>query len=99
MSLGELIWSTGPRKALTSVAGLVAAVGGAIVDVIALAGCGEDNGKRFSVHYGKGGWWAHIEGHAYPFGAWRMDRGPYPYRWMAEMEFPIERLTKDGLRK
>jgi len=33
-------------------------------------------GKQFSVHYGRGGWWAHIEGHAYPFGAWRMDRGP-----------------------
>ena len=54
--------------------------------------------KAFSVHKGHGGWWAHIEGHAYPFGTWRMDRGPYPFRWMAELEFPIERLTKDGPR-
>ena len=59
-------------------------------------------GKTFSVHYSFGpgrGWWAHIEGHAYPFGAWRMDRGPYLFRWMAELEFPIERLTKDGPRR
>lgn len=56
-------------------------------------------GKHFSVHKGRGGWWAHIEGHAYPFGAWRMDRGPYPFKWMAELEFPIERLTKDGPRR
>lgn len=56
-------------------------------------------GKRFSVHWGRGGWWAHIEGHAYPFGAWRMDRGPYPFRWMAELEFPIERMTEDGPRR
>jgi hypothetical protein len=57
-------------------------------------------GKRFCVYRGdRGGWWAHIEGHAYPFGAWRMDRGPYPFRWMAALEFPIERLTKDGPRR
>lgn len=58
-------------------------------------------GKRFSVHYygGRFGWWAHIEGHAYPFGAWRMDSGPYPFRWMAELAFLIERLTKDGPRR
>ncbi len=56
--------------------------------------------KYFCVYRGeRGGWWAHIEGHAYPFGAWRMDRGPYPFRWMAELEFPIERLTKDGPRR
>jgi hypothetical protein len=61
-----------------------------------------EQGKRFSVHYSYGnaaghgkGWWAHIEGHAYPFGAWRMDRGPYLFRWMAELAFPIERWTKD----
>lgn len=58
-----------------------------------------ESGKKFSVHRGFGGWWAHIEGTAYPFGAWRMDRGPYPFRWMALMEFPIERLTKDGPRR
>jgi len=57
-------------------------------------------GKRFYVYKGtRGGWWAHIEGYAYPFGAWRMDRGPYPFRWMAELEFPIERWTKDGPRR
>ena len=56
-------------------------------------------GKQFSVHKAFNGWWAHIEGHAYPFGRWRMDRGPYPFRWMAELEFPIERLTKDGPRR
>ena len=59
----------------------------------------EQPGKKFSVYQGRGGWWAHIEGHAYPFGAWRMDRGPYPFRWMALLEFPIERLTKDGPRR
>lgn len=59
----------------------------------------ERSTKKFSVHYGRGGWWAHIEGHAYPFGAWRMDRGPYPFRWMAELAFPIERLTRDGPRR
>jgi hypothetical protein len=57
------------------------------------------SGKLFSVHRGRWGWWAHIEGNAYPFGAWRMDRGPYPFKWMAELEFPIERLTKDGPRR
>jgi hypothetical protein len=56
-------------------------------------------GKSFSVYKGRGGWWAHIEGNAYPFGAWRMDRGPYPFRWMAELEFPIERWTNDGPRR
>lgn len=64
------------------------------------------SGKKFYVkyHYGTSsgsgrGWWAHIEGHASPFGAWNMTRGPYPFRWMAELEFPIERLTKDGPRR
>lgn len=33
MSIGALIWSTGPRKAITSVAATIAAVGGAIVAV------------------------------------------------------------------
>ena len=57
-------------------------------------------GKLFCVYRGdRGGWWAHIQGHAYPFGAWRMDRGPYPFRWMAALEFPIERWTKDGPRR
>jgi hypothetical protein len=56
-------------------------------------------GKRFCVYHGRYGWYANISGHAYPFGAWRMDRGPYPFRWMALLEFPIERLTKDGPRR
>jgi hypothetical protein len=63
-------------------------------------------GKTFSVSYSYGdhagrgrGWWARITGNAYPFGAWRMDRGPYPFKWMAQLEFPIERLTPDGPRR
>jgi hypothetical protein len=38
------------------------------------------SGKKFSIHHAYNGWWAHIEGNAYPFGPWRMDRGPYPFR-------------------
>jgi len=37
------------------------------------------------------GWWAHIEANKYPFGNCRMDRGPYPFKWMAQMAFPIQR--------
>ena len=56
--------------------------------------------KFFCVYKGdRGGWWAHIEGDVYPFGPWRMDRGPWPFRWMAALEFPIERLTNDGPRR
>jgi hypothetical protein len=70
-----------------------------VVATLFLSSCSESyTGKHFSVHKGRGGWWAHIEGNAYPFGAWRMDRGPYWFRWMAELEFPIERITKDGPR-
>jgi len=59
----------------------------------------ETIGKQFCVYQDGKGWWrANISGHAHPFGAWRMDRGPYPFKWMAQMEFPIERLTKDGPR-
>lgn len=54
--------------------------------------------KRFWVEPGFGGWWAHIEGNAPPFGPWRMDRGPYLFKWMAQLAFMIERLTKDGPR-
>ncbi len=55
--------------------------------------------KFFCVYRGeRGGWCAHIEGHAYPFGGWRMDRC-WPFKWMAELEFPIERLSKDGPRR
>jgi len=60
----------------------------------------ETPGKQFCVYRGEhGGWWARITGNAYPFGPWRMDRGPYPFRWMAALEFPIERMTKDGPRE
>jgi len=41
-----------------------------------------------------GNWWAHIEGHAPPLGAWRMDRGPYKFKWMALLAFPIQRWTR-----
>lgn len=69
-------------------------IGGGIIVNKAIA-----NDKKFSVHWSYNGWWAKIEGEAAPFGAWRMDRGPYPYKWMAQLEFPIERLTKDGPRR
>lgn len=56
--------------------------------------------KRVTVHHGFGGWWAHIEGHGYPFGAWRMDSGPYPFKWMAKLAFPIERWrSPEGPRR
>lgn len=70
-----------------------------VVSILIFAPKFVKSNKKFSVHLGNNGWWAHIEGHAYPFGAWRMDRGPYPFRWMAELEFPIERMTKDGPRR
>lgn len=58
------------------------------------------SGKHFCVYQGLNGWWwANISGHAYPFGAWRMDRGPYPFKWMAQLEFPIERMTRNGPRR
>jgi hypothetical protein len=41
-----------------------------------------------SVYRGRGGrWWAKLEK-----AGWRMDRGPYRFRWMAKMSFPIYRL-------
>lgn len=50
---------------------------------------------KHSVYESKfGGWWGHLEGHAYPLGNWRMDRGPYPFRWMALLSFPIARWTR-----
>ena len=56
-------------------------------------------GKRFCVYQSdRGNWCASITGSAYPFGPWRMDRC-WPFKWMAELEFPIERMTKDGPRR
>ena len=49
-----------------------------------------DKKRVVTVHHAPNGWWAHIEGHGYPFGAWRMDRGPFPFKWMAQIAFPIE---------
>lgn len=46
-----------------------------------------------TVQFGIGGWWAHMEATKYPFGNCRMDRGPYPFRWMAALAFPIQRWT------
>lgn len=50
---------------------------------------------KHDVYQGKGGWWwGRIVGNAYPFGNWRMDRGPYPFRWMALLSFPIQRWIR-----
>jgi hypothetical protein len=44
--------------------------------------------RKVTVALGNGGWWAHIEKPG-----WRMDRGPYTFRWMAMLAFPIQRWT------
>lgn len=43
--------------------------------------------RTITVSEGNGGWWSRIDKPG------RMDRGPYPYRWMAERAFPIQRWT------
>lgn len=45
-----------------------------------------------SVYLAKGGWWGRLDGNSYPLGNWRMDRGPYPFRWMAALSFPFQRM-------
>lgn len=44
--------------------------------------------RKVNVFTGKGGWWARIEKPG-----WFMERGPYRYRWMAALAFPIQRWT------
>jgi hypothetical protein len=42
-----------------------------------------------TVREGHGGWWATLCGDG-----WRMDRGPYWFRWTAVLSFPIQRWTR-----
>lgn len=44
--------------------------------------------SRVTASYGRGGWWARIDAPG-----WRMDRGPYCFRWMALAAFPVQRWT------
>ena len=44
--------------------------------------------RTVTVSLGNGGWWARIE----KPGSF-MERGPYPFYWMAAMAFPIPRWT------
>lgn len=37
---------------------------------------------------GRGGWWARMD----KVGSF-MERGPYPFQWMTQMAFPIQRWT------
>ena len=41
-----------------------------------------------TVFRGLGGWWCRIDRPG-----WRMERGPYFFKWMAEMAFPIQQWT------
>lgn len=43
-------------------------------------------GRWLTIRAGNGGWWATIEKPG-----WRMDRGPYWFKWMARLAFPINR--------
>lgn len=49
------------------------------------------SGITFKVFSGNGGWWASMEREGHYLG--RMERGPYPFRWMATLAFPIQRWT------
>lgn len=44
--------------------------------------------RKVRVFEGNGGWWCRIE----KPGRF-MERGPYPFRWMATLAFPIQRWT------
>jgi hypothetical protein len=46
--------------------------------------------RERKVSLGRGGWWCRIDA---PERSERMDRGPYWFRWMARMAFPIQRWT------
>jgi hypothetical protein len=46
---------------------------------------------KHSVFPGNGGWWGRLDGTS-AF----MERGPYPFRWMASLSFPIQRWTWRG---
>lgn len=44
--------------------------------------------RTLQVFGGNGGWWCRIDKPGY-----LMERGPYPFRWMALLAFPIQRWT------
>lgn len=48
----------------------------------------EDEMTTHRTFAGNGGWWGRLEKPG-----WFMERGPYPFRWMAELSFPISRWT------
>lgn len=53
------------------------------------------NKPTVTYSYGVGrGYWATLHFHEYPFGAARMDRGPYLFEWQARNAFPIQRWTR-----
>ena len=45
-----------------------------------------DTARSVHVFIGNGGWWCRIEKPG-----WFMERGPYRFKWMAAMAFPILR--------
>lgn len=46
------------------------------------------------VYSTRAGWWARIENPERPaHEGQRMDRGPYFFKWMAKLAFPIQRWT------
>ena len=51
--------------------------------------------RTVTVFDGRGGWWARIErpGVVDDHPAEFMERGPYPFKWMAQLAFPIQRWT------
>jgi hypothetical protein len=44
---------------------------------------------KHRTYYGRGGWWGRLDWHGQ-----FMERGPYPFRWMAALSFPIQRWIR-----
>jgi len=51
--------------------------------------------RDVKVFEGRGGWWSRMErcGEIGKHPAEVMERGPYLFKWMAQMAFPIQRWT------
>jgi hypothetical protein len=47
----------------------------------------EKRGLAHRTFLGHGGWWGRVDK-----AGWYMERGPYRFRWMAQLSFPIIRL-------
>ncbi len=47
--------------------------------------------NQHSVFWGRGGWWGRLDRPG-----WFMERGPYRWRWMAALSFPLSRWTWTG---